>query len=560
MEFSSGLISTEAVIADISFGKKIDENTDFVFSGRIYQGKDFAFYKYYDDTLDYGRVKNYKGELAKQANEYPIKNFNLFTKIKHKKITIGADWQHSYETNAFGLDNENYAMIESNVWGQDLRHIYLDYRIIETKTFALTANISAGDYFLNPETNFSRINGGSDYSSYTVSYKAANSNFIEFNIQENWKINKNFSLIAGAVFNKINSYPKTRNLESPYVSNENEEVYVNSKDSLGYLFGVIGLRDSIFKEHHSYNIGGFLQTQYKIFRNLKMTFGARYDYNSDYKSNLTPRFGMVYSPTFKFNIKYIFGTAYIQPSNFFKWENWGFPGGIHVPNIDIKPEEITTNELSFNYFLTKNTYLRASFFRNEMKNIIRSIHGVNAEEYNQGHPYYNPYSAAIGMDPNAGFVRTNVNLGEIYSQGFELELTWMYKNFISNISYSYVEGKDKETNKNIPKISNQKINLNSTYRYNKFFVSLSARYFSDIYTSANNSYYGENGVINNSEKIKGSIILYTNFGYKINNYLDMNLSIDNFLNKKHYAIGFEEIQGRIPQALRKIYFGIKANF
>ena len=84
MEVSSGYISTGAYVGDITFGKKINEEADVVISARVYNGNDFALHEEYKDPIDYGPVHNYEGFLNEQPKEYPIKNWNIFSKIKYK--------------------------------------------------------------------------------------------------------------------------------------------------------------------------------------------------------------------------------------------------------------------------------------------------------------------------------------------------------------------------------------------------------------------------------------------------------------------------------------------
>jgi len=554
-----GYITTNAIDASIIFGKQINEDIDVVISGRIYNGEDYALHEDYKDLNDYGPVANYSGELGSKSKKYPIKNWNFLTKVKYKKFTFGFDWQHELESNAPTCIPANYAYIENNVWGQDIRHFYVDYNLIKNEKLDLSATATVGDYAINTASNFYISN--SDLSNGSASYKYGYSSYASGLIKANWTISPKFSIISGISSDVVKSFPKTQNLSEPYhLDGGLQDDLSQYKDSNNYVYGIKGLTDSIFGERNYYNVGGFVQAEYIPIEKISIVLGARYDYNSVFSGAFNPRAGVVYRATSKLTFKALYGTAYIQPSNYYRWENWANPFAMHIPNENIKPEKLQTIEFNTNYFINKNVSVRASIFRNDMTDIIRPI---PADPQEGNYPYYNPLRTAIGASTSSGFVEINGNLGKMYSQGVELDVNFQISKILTSLGYTYLDGEDMENNTKLAKTSQHKLNWNIAYTTKKFNIALTTRYYSDVNTTNTNTLYGNTGSGDKSLKFAGATIFYANAYYKINKSIRLQLACGNMLNTKHYgAAPYGEsiwIQSRAPQALRKIIVGITFN-
>ncbi|MDD4746163.1 MAG: TonB-dependent receptor [Salinivirgaceae bacterium] len=567
MSASVGYVSTQAVDASMSFGKKMGDDVDVLLYGRMYNGQDYKLHEKYKDALDYGIVNEYAGELGELDKVYPIKNWNMIGKVKYKKLTFGFDWQHQLESNAPTCIPANYAYVRNNVWGQDIRHLYANYSIVENEKISVDATATVGDYAINPATNFfiptDEIGAdalpGQDgiLDTGTPGYKYGYSGYVQGALKADWKIADNFNIIAGASFENVKSFPKTQNLDQPYHLDAGlEDDLRDFVDPNGNTYGVLGLTDSIFGERNFTNFGSFVQGEYKPIETLSITLGGRFDYNSIHKETFNPRIGIVYKPIRKLTLKAMGGSAYIAPSNYYRWENWANPYAMHIPNLDIKPEKLTSFEVSAIYYINNNLSLRTSLFRNDMKDIIRVI---DAPDQEGAYSYYNVMRILDGgASPYSGYVEMNDNLGAVYSQGVELDVNYQISKFLISVGYSFIDGKDKETDSNIPKVSAHKANANITYNAEKFFASVSARYYSDIWTATTNSYYA------GTDEIPGAFILYANLGYRITKGIVFTLSVDNMLNTKHWgAAPYGEsvwIQPRAPQSLLKVFGGLKFTF
>jgi len=143
---SVGYVSTNAVVSHLTFGKSLGDKIDVLLTGRIYKGEDFKWHEHYTSEIDYKAVNEYTGDLAKLDNVYPIENWNMIGKIRYKKFTLWFDWQHQLESNAPTTIPSNYAYVRNHVWGQDIRHLYLNYSAFKSEKLDIDAKITLGDY------------------------------------------------------------------------------------------------------------------------------------------------------------------------------------------------------------------------------------------------------------------------------------------------------------------------------------------------------------------------------------------------------------------------------
>jgi outer membrane cobalamin receptor len=80
-----------------------------------------------------------------------------------------------------------------------------------------------------------------------------------------------------------------------------------------------------------------------------------------------------------------------------------------------------------------------------------------------------------------------------------------------------------------------------------------------VQTLKENAVYGDAG--DKSYEFEGAFLTYLNLNYQISKHFAVNLAVDNVLGTKHYAAApYAEsgwVMHRAPQALRKIFFGLK---
>ncbi len=547
-----GYMDTEATVADFTWGKLFSSGLDLVFSARAYQGDDFLFHENY---REYDVVNAYGEPLSREPNTYPIENWNVFAKARKGDWSFGFDWQHQLESNAPSTIPTNYAYVEDFVWGQDLGHVWLkhDKNLNDRLHFGTT--LSYSHYEVNPDSNFYVIQDVG-LSTAAPSYKYALSKSVKVESQGTWSFEKG-SLVAGVFFEDIKSFPKTQNLDNPFdTSGPLEDDLTAFQDENGYTFGLLGLTESIFGERNYTNWGGYTQGQWSPRDDMDFTLGLRYDQNSIYGGTVNPRLGYVYRPHTEWTLRASYGTAYIQPSNYYRWENWGNPFAMHIPNEEIKPETVESLSMSA-LWIKGNHSLQVEVFYNDLKDVIRPVAApAQADNY----PYYNPLRTIVGEDPSTGFVEINVNQGEIQTYGAEIELSIKRDRMLSTVSWTYQDGDDNGLP--IAKTSENKIIGNVEYAADRWEAGGTIRYFSSIHTAASNSFFGLGG--NGEMSFDGATILYGNFLWKMTNQLKLNLAVDNLLDERYFgASPYGEsvwITPRAPQAGRKAWLNLQWRF
>ncbi len=156
------------------------------------------------------------------------------------------------------------------------------------------------------------------------------------------------------------------------------------------------------------NFGSYLQyiLSTKLLVKTNFTFGVRYDYNSYFKDEVSPRIVVVNQPNDKLTFKLQFGTAFRAPTNLEIYQS-----GL---NFNLTTEKIRTYEINALYSLEKNVQVQVNAFRNELRDVILlgNLSGLNPDK-NPGLINVNGIEAAL----NLVFMKN--------ASGF-LNLTWQH--------------------------------------------------------------------------------------------------------------------------------------
>ncbi len=226
-------------------------------------------------------------------------------------------------------------------------------------------NIDHSDYEVDPSSEF--VNFFTHYQH--LGYKYAEGSRTKIEPRLNWSWGKH-RMVAGLSYEQIDALPKTANLPSPY--DGSTQFHPNTNGSLPI---------EIFKLNES-NWGGVLQLTSHWNDQWATTIGGRYDDHSTYGSSFTPRASVTYVPQRDTSWELSYAESFLAPSPFLRYENYGsFVGDIdgdgiyeswfmHVPNPDLKPEELRAIELSLNHQPTPWLALGASLYHQEVKRII----------------------------------------------------------------------------------------------------------------------------------------------------------------------------------------------
>jgi outer membrane receptor for ferrienterochelin and colicin len=123
-------------------------------------------------------------------------------------------------------------------------------------------------------------------------------------------------------------------------------------------------------EFNVWDLGAYSQGTYQALRNLKVTFGLRYDFNrvrtsGGFGSEVSPRFAVVYSPG-KFTVKAIYSRGIMNVSNWTKYS----AAGNRIPNPLLKTENIQNLELSGGYRMNKSFQADVTLYRSYVNNVV----------------------------------------------------------------------------------------------------------------------------------------------------------------------------------------------
>ncbi len=200
----------------------------------------------------------------------------------------------------------------------------------------------------------------------------------------------------------------------------------------------------------------YLQKQFSFLNDFNLIAGARYDKNSLYAAQLSPKIAIAYTINTDFILKASLGRGFKAPDfrqQFLDFSNSlvGYTilgareignglkrlqrDGLLAESIDIQPyskgveldpERSTGVNLGFDYTLNPGMIWKLNLFRNDINHLIET--------------YSLPFNQ---LNNKAIFSYINVN--KVYTQG--LELTWSYhlgKNFLINAGYNLLDAKDKK--------------------------------------------------------------------------------------------------------------------
>jgi iron complex outermembrane receptor protein len=168
-----------------------------------------------------------------------------------------------------------------------------------------------------------------------------------------------------------------------------------------------------------------LQDEWQVSDDVALTAGVRYDKYSDFGSTVNPRLALVYSATDKLTLKALYGSAFRAPK---AAELVFINNPTTLGNPDLKPEEIQTFELVFDYRF--NSKLKGS---------------LNAFNYES--------DELIELDDTFIFQ----NIGQQDGKGIEAELNWQVSEQLTtriNVSFLDAQLTDRNADKDqVPRFS-----------------------------------------------------------------------------------------------------------
>lgn len=162
----------------------------------------------------------------------------------------------------------------------------------------------------------------------------------------------------------------------------------------------------------------FFQDVWLLDNDWELTAGIRYDNYSDFGSTINPRIALVWSTSYKLTTKFLYGEAFRAPS-FAQTRAINNP--LILGNLNLKPEEIESYELAFDYRPNYQLTLNTNFF------------------------YYNWTDIIQFVPDSSGSTRTAQNAGEQTGYGMEFEVNWSATENFSVTSNFSIQNSTDET-------------------------------------------------------------------------------------------------------------------
>ena len=359
----------------------------------------------------------------------------------------------------------------------------------------------------------------------------------------------------------------------------------------GYNFETINsTRYSSLKRMNSWYV--FVQKQMQLKGKTNIILGARFDKNSLYPAQLSPKLAIAYKLNPAFILKGSIGAGFKAPDfrqQFLSFSNSliGYTllgaqelghglqalqkAGQISPDINIAPY-LVASELSpeksiginagFDYTINEHAVFKVNLFRNDISNLIES--------------YNLPFNKT-----NNQSIYSYMNLNKVFTEGAEANFSYIFNsNFSLHAGYQYLIAKDKEvlhqikqkrlfkrdpvtfetslvTKKEYKGLYNRsRHTANLRFQYNnlsyKASAFITAKYRGSYGFSSLNGFQNGSGVYDDDrESVKGFALLNTTLSKQLGNRFDIQAGIENILNYTNKLL--------MPNIYGRSYF-INVNF
>jgi outer membrane receptor for ferrienterochelin and colicins len=212
----------------------------------------------------------------------------------------------------------------------------------------------------------------------------------------------------------------------------------------------------------SWNVGVYLQDEYRILDVLILNAGVRYDHFDTFGGTVNPRVALIYTPFARTTFKFLFGSAFRPPSGY---ELYYGDGYTQKTNPGLRQEQSTSYEMVLEQYLGRRFRGTVSGFYTRVKDLITLVS--------------DPADELL-------FFR-NINKAEL--KGVELELEGKWGNGIQGrASYTFQDGKNVTTGEWLPNSARHlaKLNLLLPLVREKVFLGLEEQYTSSKRTLSDN--------------------------------------------------------------------------
>jgi iron complex outermembrane receptor protein len=266
----------------------------------------------------------------------------------------------------------------------------------------------------------------------------------------------------------------------------------------------------------------YFQDEYFLRKDFAFVIGLRSDWHDKFKTTLSPRVGLLYSPTPSTDIKATYSWAYRKPNGF----ETLFNSNVNAPGPALGSESIRSWQLELEHRFGKTYRLLTAGFLNRMDNIIeQEVNPVFA------YPVFS-------------------NSAPQQTKGLEWEFGAKWANGMEGlISHTVQDSRNLQTGAVMTNSPKQliKMDLSVPLRQRKIFAGLQAQYVSVRRTIA-------------QTELGGYLLLNaTLYSRKLTEKFDISAGLYNLLDKRYAESGgLEHLETSVPQDGRS--FRIKLTY
>lgn len=304
--------------------------------------------------------------------------------------------------------------------------------------------------------------------------------------------------------------------------------YALQRDQKIWISGV-GTTLDLHSPQHS--LGVYLQNEWRIFPNLLLDFGARYDYFSPSLHTFNPKAALIYKISDSLVAKYLFGKSFRAPNAY----ETGYRdiGGQMFPNPNLRQESMLSHEVVLEYYHGPGQRLSLTGFHYSIDNLISQV---------------------VEEDDTTHFK----NIDRVRSLGIEAEGEWSWREWTGKVGYSFQNATDRQSRKrlvNSPE-SLVKAKLSRDFFNRRLTLSGELRYLSS-YSTLEQGVKGGNYALVHLTAFARDLFLKN---------LDATVSVRNLLNERYSNAGSTEHmethnpQPLIPQDGRTVLFKLAYRF
>ena len=298
------------------------------------------------------------------------------------------------------------------------------------------------------------------------------------------------------------------------------------------LGGLDGHGAKQIKGFHYDSWAAYGEDLWEVNKKLSLTPAIRYEHNSQFGHNVTPKVGVVYGIDTHTRMKFNFGKGYKAPSiselylNMFHTTPMGVLNIIGNPNL--KPETSTSFDIALEAERGK-TFGKASYYHTRVSNLIDS-HRIQSDVVgvSQRHQYY--------------------NVGKAKIQGFEVTLGHkLTDRFMVKGTYNLVDAKDMSTHERLSNRPRSVSTLQLIYDDHK-----SNGYSAVLWNSFTHKYGFEEARNRGTSSYNEYSFNTLNFSVnkKWNNGLSAYIGIDNLLNREVHDLYIDGRMFRVGMEMK----------